>query len=196
MISGTAASTRFLVLVLLGLVLSHCGQDLLSSSPPEAVRPYIEVKRPGILKSFDAFYILPVDIYSIEGDALQRISDDEVIGLGEEFRARLIRKLGDRAAPLPQPTANVANVRVGLMDVSSTYADFQILPGAVFPNALRAGASIQAEFFNSVTNERVALIRESRQADRRGYFSGLRKWDGVETHFDSWTQLLSQAVRR
>ena len=184
--------------------LGFCASSILGcqfAARPEAgsasaPRMQVEAKEPGIMKRYNSFYISDIAAYSIEGDYLRRIDDREVQNLAEEFRSKLIRSLGSRYSPIPQKTKNTAIISVALTDVSTSYAAFQILPGAIIPNALRGGASIEAKVLDSVSNEELVTVRDSRQGERQGFLSGLGKWDGVERAFDEWAMLLSSATRK
>lgn len=159
-------------------------------------RLQVETKAPGILKRYNSFYIADIGVYAVEGDHLRRVEDREVQMLAEEFRAKLIRNLGSRHSPIPQRTRDTALISVAITDVSTTYAAFQLLPGSIVPNALRGGASIEATIVDSVSNEEIAHMRDSRQGARQGFLSGLGKWDGVKRAFDEWAQMLAQAIRK
>jgi len=157
--------------------------------------PVIEAAQPDILKKYDAFFVPDIEVYSMEGDVLRRVSPREVKGLAERFRAKLIQKLDNRYTMFPQPAKNVAGIKIALSDVSTTYTLFQLVPGMAMPNAMRGGASIEAEVVDSVTGKTVLTFRDTRQGERQGYLSGLGKWDGVEKAFDEWAMQLEDAVK-
>lgn len=165
-------------------------------SSREASAPYFEENSPGAVKRYDSFYVMPIEAYTIEGDYLRKVDDADIDRLTDEFRAKLIDKLGDRYAVIPQPSLKVAFLKVAITDVSSSYMMFQILPGYVVPNPMRGGATIEAKVIDSVSNRQVAIFRDSRQGARQGYFSGLGKWDGARRAFDEWARLLVTHIRR
>jgi hypothetical protein len=155
----------------------------------------VEAKSPGVLKRYNSFFIQDIGVYSIEGDYLRRVEDSEVRNLAEEFRAKLIRSLGDQYTTIPQRTGNTAGIKIALTDVTTSYGVFQVLPGVAVPNAMRGGASIDATIFDSVTLQPLVHVRDSRQGERQGFFSGLRKYDGAQRAFEEWAQALADAVR-
>ena len=154
----------------------------------------IERKSPGIMKRYDAFYIGDIRVYSLDQGVLQIVDDREVRELADDLRVKLIRSLGNSFSPIPQRTRNTAVIHVGLTNVATTHAAFQLIPGQLFPNALRGGATIEARVVDSVSNEVVLSMKDSRQGQREGYLSGLGKWDGAQRAFDEWAQMLSGAV--
>ena len=183
--------------LLLAAALAGCtGSE--SIVPPSRGRtePSFWEKSSGILKRYDSFYIPPIEAFTVEGDKLRRVQQTEAENLAESFRAKIIQRLGDRYSVLPQPARNVAIIKVAISDVSTNYALFQLLPGYVVPNPMRGGASIQADFLDSISNQPVAIFHDSRQGARQGFLSGLGKWDGVEKAFDEWAQLLVSNIRR
>jgi hypothetical protein len=184
------------LLVLVAVITGCSSSD--SGIPPsrKSSAPYFEETAQGALRKYSAFYIAPIEVYTVEGDRLRRVDDSEVQSLANDFRGKLIKQLGDRYTILPQPSRSVIFIKVAMTDVSTNYAMFQLLPGIVVPNAMRGGASIEAEFVDSVSNQRVALFRDSRQGARQGFFSGLGKWDGVQKAFDEWAALLAGSIRR
>lgn len=168
--------------------------DTVGSSSPSNLQ--VQSKSPGILRRYNSFYIADIEVYAVEGDYLRRVDDKEVQNLAEEFRSKLIRNLGDQYATIPQRASNTAVIKVALTDATTSYGVFQILPGAIVPNALRGGASIDASIVDSVSNQEIVRVRDSRQGARQGFFSGLGKWDGTEKAFDEWAQVLASAVKK
>jgi hypothetical protein len=81
-----------------------------------------------------------------------------------------------------------------LTNVATTHAAFQLVPGGIFPDALRGGASIEARVVDSVSNQVVLRMIDSRQGQREGFLSGLGKWNGAQRDFDEWAQMLAGAV--
>ena len=190
--------SRFQLLTIISIVfinLLGCSDQKLASRIEPNPPAEFTTSSPGVLKRYDAFYVAPVEVYEIEEDYLRRVSDAEVRNLGEELRTKLIRKLDQRSTTLPQPARNVALIKIALTDVSTNYAMFQLTPGVLFPNPMRGGASIEAQFIDSVSGKTVAQFRDSRSGERRGFFSGLTEWDGVKTAFDEWAQLLASEIR-
>ncbi|RIL10652.1 MAG: hypothetical protein DCC75_03895 [Proteobacteria bacterium] len=195
-ISASFLCSAFFCFLVILLSLTSCqGGNTLSPSRQES-KPQIETSQPGALKRYEAFYIPEIEVYEIEGDILRRVDQKEVEGLAQNFRSKLIRQLGSKHTMFPQPARNVASIKVALSDVSSTYALMQLYPGMLVPNAMRGGATIEAKVVDSITGKDVLTFRDTRQGERQGFFSGLRKWDGVESAFDEWAMQLGGAVSR
>jgi hypothetical protein len=168
-----------------------------TSSPSRVtVPPYFEEVSPGVLKSYTGFFVQPIELYGVDGDALRRVDDNDTRKLADDFRRKLIKSLGNKHATIPSASRSVALLEINIADVSSTYTAFQLLPGVLMPNVMRGGASIEARFIDSVSRKQVALFKESRQGEREGFLSGLGKWDGAEKAFDEWARLLGKHVNR
>lgn len=182
--------------VLLTFAVLLCGCSMQGThDTPGGLQEFNE-KAPNTLRKYDAFYVEQVDAYSVEGDYLRRVDDTEVRRLAEIFRTKIIRELGEKHTSFPQPAKNVGIIKVSMTDVASTYALLQVRPGLVAPNSARGGATIEAQFVDSVSRETVASFRDSRGGEREGLLSGFGKWDGVEKAMDHWAQLLSTSIRR
>lgn len=184
------------LIVFLFLNFAACQSTATLAPSRESAAPVIEAAQPGVLKHYDAFYIPDIEVYAIEGDVLRRVNEREVEDLAQQFRSKIIRQLGSKHTMFPQPARNVAKINIALSDVSTTYALLQLYPGMVIPNAMRGGASIEAKVIDSVSGKVVMTFRDTRQGQRQGFLSGLRKWDGVEGAFDEWAAQLGSAITR
>jgi hypothetical protein len=178
------------------MFLSACSSISGVPSSRQDRSPEIEAIRPDVLKQYHAFYVAPIDIYTGTGDVLDRVSDREARDLAESFRAKIIRQLGSSHAIMSSPAKNVAIIKIAITDVSTNYALMQLRPGILIPNSARGGASIDARFVDSVTGQSLVTFRDSKQGERKGFLSGLGKWDGVERAFDQWASNLAGAIRK
>ena len=167
-----------------------------SVGPEADSGPQVTFSRPGVLKAYQAFYVEPVEAYTNDSGRLVPASSREIQNLAESFRQKIIRALGPRHTLFNQPAREVAILKVSISDVWSNRALLNLRPGWLVPNALEGGASMQAEVIDTVTNERVALITDSRRGARQGYLSGLTKWGGTEAAFDEWGLLLRHSIRK
>ncbi len=64
----------------------------------------------------------------------------------------------------------------------------------VVPNTMRGGAAIEAKFVDSISGKEVLTYKDAQQGQRKGYLSGLGKWDGVKNAFDDWAKQLGDTV--
>lgn len=178
------------------LVLLLGGCQLTKSAAPSRVlaEPEIRASSPGVMKRYSAFHVPEIQVLEVEGDILRRVSSGEARNLAEMFRSKLVRQLGSRYSSFSHPARDVAVINITISDLSSTYALAQLAPGLLVQNALRGGASIEARVIDSVSGEEVLTFKDTRQGERQGFFSGLRKWDGVEMAFDEWASKLGAAI--
>ena len=172
------------------------GPEAYAALEPSEAGPKVSFSKPGALKSYDAFYVDPVAIYTNDKGRLVPAASREIDNLAKSFREKIIRALGDRHTMFDQPARNTAIIRVVITDVWSNRALLNLRPGLVVPNALEGGASMEAEIISSVSKKRVALITDSRPGTRKGFMSGLTKWGGTEAAFDDWAMLLKQSIRQ
>ena len=188
---------KFLVFTALSSLFVISCSSLIESSPSRLEqKPQIQSASPDILSRYSAFYVPEINILTIEGDALRRVDDSEVERLVADFRNKIIRQLGSKHTMFSQPAKNIGVIKVTVTDVSTTYALFQLYPGAIIPNALRGGASIEANITDSQTGQLLVNYKHSRQGERQGFLSGLGKWDGLKKAFDEWARELGAAVKK
>lgn len=154
----------------------------------------VNAVRPGVLSEYRAFHIMPIKVYSIEGDILRRVDGREAENLSEYFRSRIIRELEGKHTFFSQPAKGLAHLKIGISDISSTYASLQLRPGMLVPNYMRGGATIEAHFVDSVTGEEILSFKDTKQGTRVGMLSGVGKWDGVKRAFEEWAAELGSAV--
>ncbi len=157
--------------------------------------PKVTVAKPGILKAYSAFYVAPITIYGQDQGRLFPATPNELEMLESKFKSKIIAALGSNFTQFNQPARGVAIIDIKITDIWSNSAFEALRPGILIPNNLGAGATMQADFYDSITNKKIATVWDSRSGERRGYFSGLGKWSGVEGAFDEWAGMLRQSIR-
>ena len=191
-------------LVLAALFVQGCqtgrqNPTLLSPERSEALQqtaagPRVHFKKPGILKTYEAYYVEPVLLYANDSGRLTPATSEELNRLAVEFRSKIVRALGDRVTHFNQPARNVAILRVAITDVWSDRTLLNLRPGLIIPNTASGGASMEAQVFDSVSKGIVAEVADSRRGARRGFMSGLGKWSGADAAIDEWALLLQRSI--
>jgi hypothetical protein len=172
-------------------VLKEADRESLVDTP---AGPKVNFKKPGILKTYKAYYVEPVRMYAIDSGKFQPASSVELDRLATKFRSKIIRALGDKHTLFNQPARDVAILRIAITNVWSTRTLLNLRPGFIVPNAVSGGASMEAQVIDSVTNEKVGFVTDSRSGARKGYMSGLTKWGGTESAFDEWAEMLRHSI--
>lgn len=193
----------FLLLPILLLAISCSTKDanlLANDTPPAnfiktASGVYLQAEDPNVFKKYRAFYVNPINIYKNDKGRLVVPSDVEVARLAMKFRDKLIRNLGSRYTPFNQPARDVAIIDIKVVDIWSSRAIDALRPGLIFPNNLSGGATMEASFYDTVTEAKVATVWDSRPGKRQGLLSGLTKWASTEEAFDEWSKILKKSIR-
>ena len=149
---------------------------------------------PGIMRSYRAAFIEEIQILSGDTGRLVVAGDNEMESLASEFRSEIVRALGSKHSVMPVPARGIAIIRVRLTNISSSRTLEALRPGLVVQNNMRGGATIEVSFYDSISGKELARLADTRAGQRRGYFSGLGKWDGVRTAFRDWAPMIARKV--
>ncbi len=163
---------------------------------PSPAGALVSFKKPGILKTYDAFFVEQIVVYGQDKGSLVPASSNELDELAHSLRDKIIRALGSRHTMFNQPARNVAILRVAITNVWSNNTLTNLRPGLIIPNVLEGGASMEALVIDSVSGQEVAKIADSRPGKRQGFMSGLTRWGGTEAAFDDWSMLLNRSIRQ
>jgi hypothetical protein len=129
------------------------------------------------VKDYTRFIIEPVEVYFDDKTKAQVGSGDELEKLKAYMREALVNVLEPRYTAIGAlPGPKTARIRIAITNVKK---------GSAF--AL-GGASIEAEFLDSRTNEQIAAFVESQHARRA--FGAFSAWDDAKAAMDDWAQRL------
>ncbi len=148
-----------------------------------------------MLRSYSAFYLAPIKIYEENDGRIAQAAASELRLLEHDFQSKIIKALGSHHTQFNQPQKGVAIIEVQVLNIWSNHLIDALRPGVLIPNNLGAGATMQADFYDSVSGKKIASVWDSRAGERMGYFSGLGKWSGAKGAFDEWARLLAQSIK-
>jgi len=138
--------------------------------------------------SYTAFIVDPVQARIYPGAKSEgKLTPDQLKDLTNYFHTKIVEAVEGAGLKVAyQPGSGVARIRVALTDIAKTDA-INMLPQASLLGAGVGGASMEAEFLDSVTGRQIAAVVQSQQGSRVP-FSNLGDWTAAKGVIDAWTK--------
>ncbi len=164
-------------------------------------------KSEDVLKDYTRFIIDPVFVYFQENEEGNGFDPEEISQLTDYFRREVEEELAKsekyRVVFVPGP--GVARFRAAITNVNpggrkgniavkavGTGVGMATVPlvGIFTPRVSLGDASVEVEILDSLTEERIAAMVDTRQGGRRffSFISGMKKWSDVQAAFRSWAK--------
>ena len=155
-------------------------------------------------KKYDKVLMDQVVFYFSKDSKYKGINPEEINKLSDAFHKAMVKALKDEYPFVSEPGPGVLRIRCAITDVKKSRPLLNTIT-AVMPIGLAisfvkkgvtgthtnvGGASMEAEFLNSQTNERIAAVVDKRMAAKRKVFKGMRKWGHAEDAFNYWAKRL------
>ncbi len=139
--------------------------------------------------------IEPVSIYFHPEARDREIRPDELKKLTDEFRAAVVEQLGDAYPIVADPAPGILRVRSAITDVIPVRPALNALTSAVgFVAVDVGGASIEVEFLDSVSGERLAAGVDQKLGSALGGPASLARLGQARAAFDNWAKELRAAL--
>lgn len=152
-------------------------------------------RRPGFrLGDYDHFWIMRPVVYLREGTGAGGIDPDELQEIANYFYEYGTETIGERYTLVDGPEAGALIVRIAITDVEpvSSAANVAGKLALKFVTLDLGGASIEGEFIDVDSGERVLAIVDSRAGDRFGFGMGqlesMQKWGHARQAFRAWAE--------
>ncbi len=174
---------------------------------PEGRVLLMNFKSENVLGSYTKFIIDPVFVYFQENEEGNGFDPVELKQLTDYFRAEVAEELrsSGKYQVVSDPGPGVVRFRAAITNVNpagrkgniATKAlgvgvGTQTVPvvGMFTPRVSLGDASVEVELLDSLTEERVAAMVDTRKGGRRffSFISGLKKWNDVKAAFRSWAK--------
>jgi len=165
------------------------------------------LKSDNVLGSYTKFIIDPVFVYFQENEEGNGFDPEELSQLTDYFRREVAEELrdSDKYRVVSDPGPGVARFRAAITNVNPAGRKGNIaakavgvgvgtqtvpLVGLFTPRVSLGDASVELEILDSLTDERVAAMVDTRRGGRRffSFISGLKKWSDVQAAFRSWAK--------
>lgn len=120
---------------------------------------------------------------------------EELDALAREIHAAFTKTLAPEIEVVNEPGAHVMRIRTAVTDIVTSSPALNLLTtAAVFVPLDMGGASIEVEFVDSVTNERLAAMAERKTGTPLQVLSGFNRFGHAKKAFDQWAETLKAAL--
>lgn len=120
---------------------------------------------------------------------------EELDTLAGEIRTAFTKTLAPEIEVVNEPGAHVLRIRAAATDIAASSPALNLLTtAAVFVPLDMGGASIEVEFMDSVTNERLAAMAERKTGTPLQLLSGFSRFGHAKKAFDQWSEALKSAL--
>lgn len=153
-------------------------------------------EKPGFdWKRYQKLMIDPVVMYYDPKAKNQEIRPEDLNRLANEFREVVIAELGNDFPVVNTPGPDVLRVRAAITEIIPANPAVNVVTTLIaFVPLDMGGAAIEAEFIDSMTNERVAAMVERKLGTPFDLQSGFTSLGHAKASFKSWAAELKRAL--
>lgn len=201
-------NTQIILSALCIFILSGCAAKRV---PPSGfLNDYSRFKESGIIKglmvdkssdrglgAYSKFIIAPVMMVFAENTHGNKVDPAELNELANYIKNGLTKALSEQYEIVEEPSAETAIIRIALTDVVPNIAALNLHWSTKAAGMGIGGASLEAEFVDSVSGERILAVIDTRKGPRfdlKRYHKGLTKWGSTKIVFDEWIEMLTSRL--
>ncbi len=146
-------------------------------------------------KKYTKLLLDPAMVYYSPETKDRHIHPDELKKLTDYFRNVVIEAVKDAYPVVDAPGPGVLRIRTAITDVIPTnpLVNIATVAAVLLPLDL-GGAAIEAEFLDSISNERLAALVDRKKGTPLDIVGGFTKWGHVEAAFKAWAKELREAL--
>ena len=155
-------------------------------------------------KSYDKIMMDQVEFYFSEDSKHKGMNADTINKLSDAFHKAMVKALKDEYPFVSEPWPGVLRVRVAITKVKSAIpvvasistvmpiglALSTVKKGVTGTHMNVGGATMEAEFLDAQTNDRVAVVIDERTGKKYKVQDGLTKWGYTKDVFNFWAKRL------
>jgi hypothetical protein len=161
-----------------------------------AVGAYVWVHPQKNVADYYHFIIDPVTVY-FHADARGReVGSADAQQLADYFRQEMQGRILESGAYkiVEQPGGGVLRIRAAITDVVPSRVGVNATPGLRSTGAGVGGASMEAEFIDTGTNERIAAVIATRRGNPAKIREGRSRWGYTQDVLSEWAQIIREAL--
>jgi len=163
--------------------------------PSEIVEGLLVDKHPTKkIGDYSQFYIAPVIVYMIDGAKGEEVEPQKLEELAQFFHDQAVKALEENYTVVDQPKDGALIIRAAITDVVANKPYLNVHWSTTLAGFGLGGASMEAEFVDAKTKERVMAVVDKRKGKRSHYTKGLTKWGHTEDTINIWVGLLIEQL--
>ncbi|MFT5387559.1 MAG: hypothetical protein ACI9E5_000690 [Candidatus Omnitrophota bacterium] len=143
------------------------------------------------IAEYQYFIIDPVLIYFTASSESVGVDRETLNELTLYFEEKLEDKLSKNYTVVTTPGPGVLRVRIAITDIVPNKPYLNAHWATKVTKAGIGGASIEVEFLDSQTNERIAAVIDDRQGRSIRYHKGMTKWGYTKDALLKWATMLA-----
>ncbi len=166
----------------------------LAPVPGEPDRLYWE--SPGVAwGSYTKVMLEPVTLCLSQEARGRELRPEDTSRMKDYFRAKAVEAIQSGYPVVDAPGPGVLRIRAAITDLVPTNVAQNLLTTAALGLAVdMGGASMEAEFLDGTTGERLAAVIDRKTGSPLALVENFTTWDHAKAAFDEWAQELRQAL--
>lgn len=125
----------------------------------------------------------------------QEIKTKRIHALESRLRQAVEKALGPEHPVVTEPAEGVLRIRVAITDIRPANPTLNVVTSLVVPVRFDSGgASIEVEFLNAETGERVAAAVDRKAGSKLKVWQGFKRWGDTRAAFRTWGKELKNAL--
>ncbi len=166
--------------------------DYSQLEPWEGDENTLVYEKPGVdWKQYKRLMIDPIEVHYHPMNKSRKVKPEELVKLTDFFHARLVKAVEDGYPVTNTPAPDVLRIRAAITDIDPTNTAVNVVSQvAIMVPIDMGGAGMEAEFLDSVTNERLYACMEQMKGVPYNLMEGTFKYDHAKGAFKYWAKEL------
>jgi len=153
---------------------------------------FVKQYEAGDISRYSKLLIAPPKIY-FDAES-KKITEEMLQQMRDDLYQSLQAELGKTYEIVDAPGENTLLVRTAITDVRANKVYLNLHWSTTLSGLGVGGATIEAEFIDSLTNKHLLSVVSTKKGNRVKYFNGLTKWGHTAGVVKGWAQFLVDAL--
>jgi hypothetical protein len=166
--------------------------DYSKLKPWEEDEDLLVFEKPGVnWKQYKRLMVDEIVVDLHPSNNARKVKPRQLVKQTDYFRDQIVKALKDDYPVTSTPAPDVLRIKVALTDINPTNSGVNFVSSAVIMVPVDiGGAGIEAEFVDSVTNERLYAVMADRQGKMYNVMEGSTKFSHARGAFKHWAKEL------
>ena len=144
------------------------------------------------ITEYKKIIVAPIEIY-FDAES-KRVPEEMLVKMKEDLYQSLVEKLSEAYEVVDQPGEGVVIIKTAITDIRANKIYLNLHWATTLSGLGTGGATIEAEFVDSLSQKIVLSVVSTRKGNRAKYFHGLSKWGHTKGVVHGWAQLLIDSL--